>query len=266
MPQRIQSEIEQYIVNLYQQNFGVNELAKRYGLHRTTIQRVLIRNGIELRKRTPEHFYNVYFFDDYNPRSCYWAGFIAADGYIRSNRNTVAVHLSTVDLVHLQKLAYVTGFLGEPKVNGKYCVLSFNGGFYIEPLKKNFSIYPRKTYDISLPKQVPEHLMPHFLRGYFDADGSVFRKGKYAGINYSSGSKTMLNDLREYFYQQGIRIRNQIGKPPIYDNAYGISYGCANALKILDLLYADSEPLTRLDRKYELYQTLKRENRLIGVQ
>ena len=33
------------------------------------------------------------FFDTYTPESCYWAGFIAADGYIRDDRDATTIHL-----------------------------------------------------------------------------------------------------------------------------------------------------------------------------
>ena len=33
---------------------------------------------------------------------------------------------------------------------------------------------PRKSLTLEFPKFIPKHLMSHFIRGYFDGDGSVW--------------------------------------------------------------------------------------------
>lgn len=259
MAQKINAEIEQFVINLYNNNFKVGEIASKYGIHRATVQRILMRNGIELRKSTPDHFYNIEFFNQYTPESCYWAGFIAADGYVRSDRNCVAVHLSIADYEHLEKLAFVTGFIGSPKINKKACALTFNGEWYVKALEKNFGIKPQKTFDTNIPDMIPKHLVKHFIRGYFDGDGCVTNMKQYLHVSFTSGSLTILNQIMDYFYESGIRIRNASGKPNIQKDTQ-IDYFCKNALDILDIMYSESIPITRLDRKYDLYQKWRNEN------
>ena len=259
MPARISKEIEQCIMNLYQSGFKVGEIATKYGIHRATVQRTILRNGIELRKSTPVHFYNINFFDEYTEESCYWAGFIAADGYVRSDRNCIAVHLSVKDREHLEKLAFVTGFIGNPRINNDACVLTFSGVWYVKALEKNFGIKPRKTFDISISDNIPKELQGHFIRGYFDGDGCITKSAGYVHVGITSGSNEMLEQIKDFFYGNGVILRTNTGKPNIQKASQAINYGCANAIKALDLLYKDSVPATRLDRKYQLYLKFKGE-------
>ena len=251
MPRKTKDNIEQAIVCDYSQGFGVMELANMYELNRCTIQRILKRNNIVLRKRAPVH-YNVNFFDDYNINSCYWAGFIASDGYVRSDRNAVSIHLSNLDIDHLRKISTATNFLGNIHSYEHDCYVSFAGEWFKNALADNFDIFPRKTFDVQISNKIPNDMIVHFLRGYFDGDGCITSTEGYLRINFSSGSTGLLNQIVEYIYDNGVRVRNECGKPKISNDCL-IAYSCENAYKILDMLYSGSTELTRLNRKYDLY-------------
>lgn len=254
MPKRTNNEIEREVISLYNEGYGTLELAKKFNLHRVTIQSILKRNNIKLRKGTPVH-YNIHFFDEYNELSCYWAGFIAADGYIRSDRAAVTIHLASTDNEHLLKLAQATRYEGNVNVCKNACYITFSGEWFQKALADKFDIYPKKTFDITISEKIPKNMVKHFIRGYFDGDGCVTGINKFIRANFTSGSKVLLNQLIDYFYDHGIRIRNKTNKPPICH--YTISYNCTNALKVLDILYNDSSELNRLDRKYQLYFNYK---------
>ena len=260
MPIKVAENIEDDVVSLYNDGYSVTELSDKYKLHRCTIQRILKRNNIELRKRTPAR-YNIHFFDDYNVNSCYWAGFIAADGYIRSDRANVSIHLSNADIDHLRKLEKLTDYVGKTTVYENECCLSFAGKWFQDSLANNFGIHPRKTFNIQISDKIPEDMLPHFLRGYMDGDGSIVKIGDYLRVNFTSGSNMLLTQISDYMYNIGIRVHNKSNRAEIQRKSYSISYSCNNALKILDLLYSDSTDLTRLDRKYEIYLQYKMINK-----
>lgn len=253
---KISDEIEHKILEFYNDGYGVMELSNKFQLHRATIQRILKRNDVKLRKRTPAH-YDIHFFDEYNVDSCYWAGFIAADGYVRSDRDNVSIHLSASDASHLKKLETLTNYTGKTRVYENECCLSFAGEWFPKALAKNFDIYPRKTVNITISDKIPKDMIPHFLRGYFDGDGSVVKIENYLRANFTSGSTVLLNQIVDYMYNAGIRVRNEDGKAKIFQSSHSISYSCKNALQVLDLMYAYSTELTRLDRKYQLYLQYK---------
>ena len=250
MATKISNNVEDAVVKLYNEGYGTLELAEKFNLHRGTIQRILKRNNVDLRKRTPVH-YDIHFFDEYNENSCYWAGFIAADGYIRSDRAAVTVHLANTDYKHLLKLAQITNYEGNINVSKDACYITFAGEWFKNSLIDKFDIHPRKTFNITISEKIPKDMVKHFLRGYFDGDGSVTYSDKYLRANFTSGSETLLNQIANYFYDNGVRVRNKENKPPICH--YTINYGCTNALKVLSILYDCSSETNRLDRKYQLY-------------
>ena len=162
--------------------------------------------------------------------------------------------MSNNDYEHLLKIASLTEYKGNVVQNKNECYISFTGKWFRESLAKNFDIHPRKTFDVTISEKIPKDMVKHFVRGYFDGDGCVTYTDKYLRANFTSGSETLLNQIINYFYDNGIRVRNKNNRPSIYH--YTISYGCTNALKILDILYDCSSELNRLDRKYNIYKTL----------
>ena len=127
IPTKINSELEQSIIKDYNDGYGTNYLASKYDVHRATIQRCLIRNSVELRRVSPHKHYNVRFFDTYTSESCYWAGFIAADGYIRNDRDAVCIHLCNIDINHLYKIKELTDYEGNISNSKRECSITFCG-------------------------------------------------------------------------------------------------------------------------------------------
>jgi hypothetical protein len=79
------------------------------------IQNVLKKNNIPFRKMSPRFKYKTDFFSTYTKESCYWAGLIAADGYIRYNRDEVLLSLKYDDIDLIQKFSNQIKFTGEIK-------------------------------------------------------------------------------------------------------------------------------------------------------
>jgi intein-encoded DNA endonuclease-like protein len=257
MPQRTSQLIESQVCNLYTNGSGTMELARSFSLSRSTVQAILKRNDITLRKTSPwKNRYDINFFDKYNKSSCYWAGFILADGCIRSERSTLAVHLAIKDYSHLEKMAQAISFTGAIEKNKTACRLSTNGKWHPAALKKNFSITPRKSLTASWPN-IPKKYWSHFIRGIMDGDGCV-SQSSCPTVSFV-GTATLMNSLRAIFYEEGVRLKSKNDYPSLQQtsaNAYHISYSGQNAKLILNWIYADSDESTRLTRKYELYEKL----------
>lgn len=245
------------IIKLYIEGTGTLSLARQSGLHRSTIQRILKQANIDLRKRSPDHPYDTKFFGSYTPTSCYWAGFILADGYIRPYRDTVNVTLAQRDRAHLVKLAAALR-LPESVVHTasstSYCYIDVNGPWARTDLIQNFGITPHKTRNATLPCVSSEN-RPHLVRGIFDGDGSItLQNPPQLAI---SGTVALLSKLREVFFGIGVRIKSRNRVPPI-QNAIQISYSGRNAGLILGWMYKGSTQKTRLDRKYLRFLQIRR--------
>lgn len=264
MAKKIDRLLEETIMSDYQKGFGTIELSKKYGVHRATVQRVIHRNSDSIRRRSIFNKYNVEFFNAYTPESCYWAGFIAADGYIRHSQDTLHIKLQLGDLDHLRKFCFSIGFpldkihFGHNIKNGvvyEYCYVDLCGSWAKNQLCESFGLRPHKSLTLTLSEKIPKEMLHHFVRGYFDGDGSITIT-TCPTINFTSGSESMIDSLRYLFKDLGVVLKSGNDVCPIYKKTEGtnfISYSGKNAEKILYWMYNESTSDIRMDRKYNRY-------------
>ena len=102
-------------------------------------------------------------------------------------------------------------------------MLSQQDKAYLEVYNKTFvnglikqGCTPKKSKILQFPK-IPKQLHPHFIRGYFDGDGSVFmgksgyNKGKW-GFSIASGSEDFLLTLKNLMDHESITTSIGSGK------------------------------------------------------
>ena len=96
---------------------------------------------------------------------------------------------------------------------------------------------------------IPKELLPHFIRGLIDGDGSIGHYKDFA-ISFICASKAFIESLREI-------VKNETGfSGSMYTNKNGImtlKYSTNQAKKICEYIYNDSEGI-RLERKYEKFK------------
>ena len=109
---------------------------------------------------------------------------------------------------------------------------------------------PNKTFLINKIPNIPRDYVSHFLRGYFDGDGSLhyLKSTNNFRISFTCGSVEFLEDIQKEL-GTSLSIRNEKGTN---SNYLQIS-GRHQVERILNYLYKDSTESTRLDRKYDLY-------------
>jgi hypothetical protein len=124
-------------------------------------------------------------FDTESEESFYVAGFLAADGCV-TDKKSVVLTLAQKDLDHLKLIRTLLSrdnkIYFSIKDNSKYnsrwkdshlCSFRFGSRDVCESLIK-FNIVPRKTHIYTFPKWIKGHpLRQHFMRGYFDGDGTI---------------------------------------------------------------------------------------------
>lgn len=251
--------MKEQIINDYVNNFLSNaELSTKYSLHRCTIQRLLKKECVTLRKRTPRIKVDHFFFSKYTEESCYWAGFILADGYIRTKKRfTLEIKLEKDDITHLQKFKNCIKFEGKIK-DTYYCNVSISSSQIINDLKNNFDIETKKSLTCFISGKIPSDMIKHYIRGYFDGDGCITNTNKEKGYTQMSflGTLKTIEFIREYFYNNGIKLRSK-DMPDILKNKniFIICYSGISAYKCLKMLYDNS--IMFLNRKHELYKIIK---------
>jgi len=184
---KLTDEIDIEICNHYKSGKTQEAVARIYNVTQSSIRKVLIKHNIKSRpKNTPIKF-NEHFFDKIdNEVKAYWLGFIVADGCIqmpKDRQNTLSIGLSAKDSVHLGKFIndisseHSLYFYKSKDSNGNYheavrVVLCSN--ILVASLLK-LGIGPRKTNTVNFPI-IKNNLLHHFMRGYFDGDGSIYFK------------------------------------------------------------------------------------------
>jgi len=167
---------------LYLSGTPVMKIAEKLGTcHDTTIRwlkdlKIYNPNQYVFAEYTNLDFFKVIDVEE----KAYWLGFIYADGCIQ-NGNKLDINLKSSDKNHLQKLSNIFNsslyFYSRTLSTGaivsfvRLIIRSEEMYYYLTKC----GIEERKTYsnNSTVLKCVSDDLIHHFVRGYFDGDGSV---------------------------------------------------------------------------------------------
>lgn len=262
------------ILNLYREGNSiatVNKITENmYGISR--IATLIKKRGLsrDNHEKSLKYSFNENFFDCIDTEEkAYWLGFIYADGYIANAipgkiHDAFGMALSSVDEAHLEKFknsldsthpihyytsAYGTGFSRITFLNQHFVDNLISKGV----LRNKSLILTFPSYDI-----VPKDLIVHFIRGYFDGDGSIKKTGKKrtaAKDPYDVsflGTKEFLEAIQD---ELGMHTKLKDTSKHNVNNHEIVFGGYHKALSVLNLLYENAS--IYLDRKYERYLELK---------
>jgi hypothetical protein len=175
------------LIEHYKSGVKITQLMLLYNTkNRHGILNYLRSRGVEIRQdqktAVKKYCLNENIFDIVdNPEKAYWLGFLYADGYNSVNKGGIRVILSNKDISHLEKLR---NFLssnapiktkkggGSYNPNGLYSTLDIHS----KKLSNALNIIgckQNKSLTLTFPT-INKLLIPHFIRGYFDGDGSVY--------------------------------------------------------------------------------------------
>ena len=253
------------IITKYINGVSIRSISKELHINRKKISKILKENNIEIRKQEQtSRIYNCnenYFEVIDDEFKAYWLGFIYADGFIESKRKhgsqKFGITISKVDENHLYKLSNCLNSNYEIKTyigsgyneNGKFSKLLITSQKLVNDLKDK-GVVENKTNIITFPYFLNKDLIRHFIRGYFDGDGSIYVETKNNAYSISfTGTYEILEGMNFYFNKN-----NKISKYK-NKNAYELHYGGnLQVKKILDIIYINSN--IYLDRKYDKYKEL----------
>jgi hypothetical protein len=268
------SDNESNIVKTNYLNKTMNELQELLpGKTKGDILAYCHKLGLTRTKKTcTRDFFNVIDTEE----KAYWLGFIFADGYISySEKNMKKGQLATTyctgiklkwsDREHLKKF--------NKSISGNYKVfkeINHPDGFrkqtteaakilvYSQQMYNDLNKYfdRDKTYTAKFP-DIPENLIRHFIRGYFDGDGCLSLIDDKIYIKFLGASKDFHEGLKEV-----LKNNNFIFTSNSKINLHGTEmyYIFINRnlekIKFLDWIYQDCN--VYLDRKHEKYLNCKK--------
>lgn len=259
---------EKEIIELYQnQNMSTVKIGKLYGCSHKKIAKILEsynipRTGVGRRK----YKINEEFFDKIdNQDKAYILGFLYADGCNYMPKQTISMSLQEEDFDILEKirlcmenehpleyLDYSNKHDFGYTYKNQWRMLIFSK--HMCDSLNNLGMTPSKSLTLEFPK-IEKEFYRHFIRGYFDGDGSVYQRF----VNENNKPVILTITSTSSFLEQIKQIISDelCIKAGIYDasNHNGITKVLSmtkGASKIfLDWLYADAN--LYMQRKYDRY-------------
>lgn len=248
-----------YIIDKYlNENYTITKLAEEFGCTPPTIRSLLRKNKIALKGNKQGYPRNSFYFSNIDTEEkAYWLGFLYADGCVHTNNNEISLNITDKD--HIEKFKKTIGAINHNI--GTTIDKRFNNAkplYYFTIKDKHlhsdlikWGCVPNKTLLIEKIPNIPRDYVSHFIRGYFDGDGSLhYLKGSNNYRISFVGTKSFLQDIQKELEVQKISLSNtSTGK------AYTLQIaGRKQVIRILNYLYKDSLKENRLNRKYEIYQ------------
>lgn len=248
-PRKLVDETE--LLKMIKEGKTTGEIAKFFGCTRTPIFLVRKKYGFPLPKRGHarhrKHFFDFRFFENIDTEEkAYILGFVSADGYIHERSLVIKIRVKDASL--LEKIANIMHCSFRPRLthNGADAELAFGNIDMVSDLAK-YGIVPKKTFTLKFAKNVPEDLVPHYMRGVMDGDGTIAKK--YREASFCSGSKDFMLGFDSWY-------KNRYGfSPHGYIKATSPNtmyrYFSRKDKRFLDDMYANSK--IHLDRKRDRY-------------
>lgn len=200
---------------------------------------------------------NHSFFKSGTKEAYYWAGFLAADGWIEGDRGRVGLALQKQDLGHLEKFKEAVDSSHDicPFMQDTAYRIRFNSEEMVLDLLTIFNITPNKTHTYTMPFFEEDYLMFEFLRGYIEGDGHFHKTNSgRVDLGLCSANRDFLLDFKELCE---IALDKAITQMPVLNinpkgQVYSIKFTLDDSAKLLNLIYKNSTNKTRLDRKYDV--------------
>lgn len=190
--------------------------------------------------------------------SAYWLGFLYADGYIHKGEYNYRIELGLCeeDYSHLEKFKRFIG--KDNKISYRDSTHSYryqfrNKQIHSDLIRLGCTAAKSLTLTFPLESQVSSQFIRHFLRGYFDGDGSFWGSDGKLGASIL-GTTDFLNGVKNIYPPLSNNSICPIHKERP-DKGQRIVFGGRNKVSnFLNYLYKDST--IYLDRKYVKYTQL----------
>ena len=246
-----------YIINKYlNENYTLKQLGKEFNCSYPTIRNLLNKHKIKSRGNKQGYPRDEFYFNKIDTEEkAYWLGFLYADGCVHSNNYEISVNIT--DKEHIEKFkAAIKAFnhniteIQDKRFQNAKTLYQFSikdKQLHQDLIK--WGCIPQKSLLINKIPNIPRDYVSHFLRGYFDGDGSLhYLRGTNNYRISFVGTKDFLNDIQKEL-QTNVSLQSNIaGKAYVLQIA-----GRRQVERILNYLYNNSKENNRLNRKYQKY-------------
>lgn len=219
---KLKDEQIQQIIEDYQNGKSMRQIERDYNVARQSVAKYLEEKQIKTTKgnhyRKYKHQYD-YFENIDTEEKAYWLGFMFADGYIvdyskKYGEDKFGITLHSKDkktLEQFKKSIQSTNPITDVSSNGRQLHrIIMSSQKTVDDLISHGCI-KQKSLILKPPIGVPQSLIHHFIRGYFDGDGSISLYNDKRQIKtLYCGCVSFISKLNDYLYNDGIVNRSSI--------------------------------------------------------
>lgn len=240
------------------------KIAMLSGISEASCKTILTKYGFKNRGHRVGKNSEINYFENIDtPDKAYFLGFIFADGSIQdlststNNKKTLSLTITKRDGYLLQTFLKYSGIkstiyeIHKEDKNPRNQINIHSCKIYDDLYK--WGVRPNKSKEgiiLTIPT-LPNDLISHFIRGYFDGDGIAYSDKKLGFC----GNLQILQYIREQLYKK-VELN---GNPQIFYNKtnhiYYLTFGTRDAQKIATFLYQNKQDLY-LQRKYDIYRPI----------
>lgn len=254
----------------------IDELSVKFCVSKENLADRIANNKWERVKRRCQYTCDETYFDNIdNEHKAYWLGFLYADGYVSSKRNrpghgnesqTFGFAISVQDSELFEKFKqdlksnhpvniYKTGE-GGFKPGSSYGRILITSQHMVDSLKK-YGMVENKSTIIKMPN-LDLKLIPHFIRGFSDGDGSIIISHlKSGGVSHSwqiTSTKEMCQSILDFVGKPNLQLYQRFPERGVNNWTMCIS-GKKQVVEILSGIYNNAT--IYLERKYKKYAEMR---------
>lgn len=250
------------VIELFENGNSINEIGRKLGFNATSIIYLLRDNDFDTSKYKYKYTVDESFFEKINTwEKAYILGWFYSDGNIRDEgKNRIAIAKYDEEILYKIKeiMRYTGPLYNIPKKDENCEEMSCLDIGRVKMTRDliRLGCMPAKSLILTFPtlEQVPKHLIPAFLLGVFDGDGSIYTEGgklRYCSI---TGTDVFCSSITEYMKEFGAIPTNFYYRyPEKPEKPTGSLFFCRfeDAKAFLRHIYQDS-PFS-LERKRQKY-------------
>ncbi len=241
-------------LKLLKRNYDLN--SNLYNLFsnrtRSSINHKASRLGIKRSFRNRKYFVNHNFFKKQSPEMAYILGWFFSDGNVSTNNYCISIHLNKKDHYILEEISQI--------LENNRPIYKYNNSSYLRIDSKvlandliDLGCIPKKSHKLKFPN-IKNKFISHFIRGYFDGDGSIhFNKPNTIKISFL-GTEQFLEKLRSKINNKLNIKMNPITK---LNSIFVLYYYGDDARKLCHWMYKNSKDLYLVRKKYRFEKHLR---------
>lgn len=204
-------------IQMYKDGMTISDINKQTGVAKNRMTQAIREFNIPKHKNIgskPRFSYNQEFFSNINTEErAYWLGFLYADGYVSTKHDKFSLSISVKDRLHLEKLR--DSLCPDKPIEEQHSQNAVRFTVISKRITGDLIMkgcVPQKSLILQPPPEgsIPDELIRHFIRGYFDGDGCArIQKGKYVSISLV-GTKELLQFMVDRFTGIGCKFESEV--------------------------------------------------------